>query len=485
VLGEIVGNFKIVAKLGRGGMGEVWVAEQQSVGTRVAIKMLREPVSTDSEEIQRFFNEARAVSRIPHAGITKIFDVGIHASGRPYLVMELLEGESIARRIARLGRLDRIELADLGRQIASVLDATHSSGITHRDLKPDNAFVIPDRELPRGERVKVLDFGIAKLTGTLAGASPGTKGILGTPAYMAPEQWGDASVVDWRADLYSLGCMLFEMACGRPPFQTTTLAEACARHLYDKPPRASSLEPSIPAQLDRVIDALLAKRPEDRPRSMHEVARTLDAVSRGIDVAAATVGESVAVAAPTVPPQRRSLGFVIVALVAIAAGAVGYSVATRDLAVRARADASAVTVATVAVDAPTPPIDASASLAADAAPPIDAPPPSRPPVVVHRPPPEEPEGTIDRDEVSRRLYAQGHDYATCLGNREPPHGRLVVVFKIGVDGRATELSATGADDELSACILAVVRRIAFPIPQGNPVKIIFPMHFAPSSGSAQ
>jgi len=186
VLGEIVGNFRIVAKLGRGGMGEVWLAEQLNIGTRVAIKVLLEQVSEDSDQLQRFFNEARAVSRIQHAGIAKIFDVGIHASGRAYLVMELLEGETLAKRIARTRRLGRLELADLGRQIASVLDATHGAGITHRDLKPDNVFIVTDRELARGERVKVLDFGIAKLTGTLAGASPRTTGMLGTPAYMAP-----------------------------------------------------------------------------------------------------------------------------------------------------------------------------------------------------------------------------------------------------------------------------------------------------------
>src|SRR5258706_15248650 len=134
-------------------MGEVFLAEQTSIGTKVAIKMLRSEVSSDTDHVQRFFNEARAVSRIQHAGIVKIFDVGHHGD-QAYLIMEYLEGETLAARLARVGRLPIAELGDIGRQIASVLDATHSAGITHRDLKPDNIFIVADREQPRGERVK-------------------------------------------------------------------------------------------------------------------------------------------------------------------------------------------------------------------------------------------------------------------------------------------------------------------------------------------
>jgi hypothetical protein len=483
VLGEIVGNFRIVAKLGRGGMGEVWLAEQLNISTRVAIKMLLESVSADSDEIQRFFNEARAVGRIQHAGIAKIFDVGIHASGRPYLVMELLEGETLARRIARVGRLGRFELAELGRQIASVLEATHSVGITHRDLKPENVFIVPDRELPRGERAKVLDFGIAKLTGTLAGASPGTTGMLGTPAYTAPEQWGDASVVDWRADLYSLGCVLFEMACGRPPFVVATLAEACARHLYDPPPRASSLEPSISPELDRLIDTLLAKKPDDRPRSMHDVVRALEAVARGIDSMAPTMGGSIAIPASTVPRSSRlpiAIG-VGIAVVAVAAAG-GYTLATRHASVVMSRDAAVAAIKPI--DAAVPPADA----AIDAAIPVDAAPP-RPHVVVHHAPAEELEGTIDTVEVTRLLHSIGAEYNACLkpyADLDPTiSGRIVVTFKIGADGRASEMSATGMTDEISGCVMGQIRRIVFPRPVGNPVKIIFPVSFQPHVGSNQ
>jgi serine/threonine-protein kinase len=286
VIGETIGNFKIVSRLGRGGMGEVWLAEQQSIGTKVAIKLLNASVSEDTEHVQRFFNEARAVSRIQHAGIVKIFDVGHHA-GHAYLVMEYLEGESLAQRIAQAQRLPLTDLCEIGRQAASILDATHSAGITHRDLKPDNIFIVPDRELARGYRVKILDFGIAKLTGTLAGISPRTTGTMGTPAYMAPEQWGDASKVDWRADLYSLGCVTFEMACGRPPFIVSNIAEACAKHLHDAPPHVRELAPETPPALDALVDRLLAKSAAARAESMRDVERAFVAIGSGNHQAAA------------------------------------------------------------------------------------------------------------------------------------------------------------------------------------------------------
>ena len=283
-------------------MGDVYLAEQQSIGTRVAVKLLHEQVSADEEHVTRFFNEARAVQRIQHAGIVKIFDVGHHKAGA-YLVMEYLEGESLAARLKRVGKLHPAEIADLGRQIASVLDATHSAGITHRDLKPDNIYIVPDRELPSKQRAKILDFGIAKLTGTLASSSPKTIGTMGTPAYMAPEQWGDTSKVDWRADLYSLGCVVYEMATGRPPFTVTTIAEACGKHLSEIPARASSIVPGLPAELDTLLAALLEKRPADRPQSGEEVAKTFGAIAEKTGPAIA-FGETMT----SVPPPKPLAG---------------------------------------------------------------------------------------------------------------------------------------------------------------------------------
>ena len=198
------------------------------------------------------------MSRIKHSGIAKIFDVGFLPAGQAYLVMEFLEGETLASLIRRIGPLPLAHVAELARQIANVLEATHQAGITHRDLKPENIFLVPDAELEGGERVKVLDFGIAKLGGgaTLTHSSVGS---MGTPAYMAPEQWRDAKAVDWRADAYSLGCIAFEMAAGRPPFVVESIAEACMKHLSAPPPSLASLVPHTPRALDGLVAALLEK----------------------------------------------------------------------------------------------------------------------------------------------------------------------------------------------------------------------------------
>jgi hypothetical protein len=300
VIGETIGNFRIVSRLGRGGMGEVYLAEQTSIGTRVAVKLLHASVSEDKEHVTRFFNEARAVQRIQHAGIVKIFDVGFRASGHAYLVMEYLEGESLTQRIRRMGVLHPAEIADLGRQIASVLEATHGAGITHRDLKPDNIYIVADRELASRQRAKILDFGIAKLSGTLAAASPQTIGTMGTPAYMAPEQWGDASKVDFRADIYSLGCVAFEMATGRPPFVVTTIAEACGKHLGEVPVRARTLAPELPADLDDLIAQMLEKAPDARPASMEAIAQRFEAIGARLGPAPATPPPKDFVTAPTI-----------------------------------------------------------------------------------------------------------------------------------------------------------------------------------------
>src|SRR5689334_784241 len=215
-------------------MGEVFVAEHTTIKTRVAIKVLHPQVSANTDHVQRFFNEARAVARIQHAGIVKIFDVGFHTDQRAYLIMEYLEGETLAVRLRRTRRISPHNTVEIARQIASILAATHHAGIIHRDLKPENVFLVRDRELASGERVKLLDFGIAKLSDTLPG-SPTTVGAIGTPAYMAPEQWSNASTIDWRADAYSLGCIVYQMIAGRPPFVSKSIADACAQHLHEVP----------------------------------------------------------------------------------------------------------------------------------------------------------------------------------------------------------------------------------------------------------
>jgi len=493
VLGETIGNFKIVQKLGRGGMGEVWLGEQQSLGTRVAIKLLLEAFPPESEDVLRFFNEARAVSKIQHAGITKIFDSGVLPNGRAYLVMEYLDGESLAHRIQR-GAVSRAALADIGRQIASVLDATHTAGITHRDLKPENVFLIPDREQPRGERVKVLDFGVAKLTGTLAANSPRTFGTLGTPTYMAPEQWGDASQVDWRADLYSLGCVAFEMACGKPPFACKTVAEACAKHLNDTPPLASSQSPGVPPELDRLIAQLLAKQPGDRPASMREVERTFEQIGRAMagdatsetlpvgslppnaDVlATVTAGQ----AAATEPVRKRNALWIAAGAIVIAGGATAGALAVRGGEDKPPpAEHHAVVTAIVADAAPA--LDATRDdtlqalvTAAHSGDPIDAGVAhAQSATTVHH----APLATIDQAAVRAALAAHRAAFQQCNAHHDKPE-QVRLAFTITADGHATKLAATGGSDTVEGCAMNVVRSIVFPRPTGGSVDLALPMTF--------
>ncbi|HEV7555536.1 MAG TPA: protein kinase [Kofleriaceae bacterium] len=264
MIGETIKDFRLVRELGRGGMGEVWLAEQQLIKTKVAIKILGAELAADQQQVQRFFNEAIAVGRIKHAGIARIFDVGFRDNGRAFLIMELLEGDTLSARMATTPPALPIAL-EIARQIASVIAATHTAGVIHRDLKPDNVFLVVDAELAMGERVKILDFGIAKL-GTARTSLTNARGAsMGKPGYMAPEQWTDASGVDGKADVYALGCIMFELVCGRRPFDITTIAEAYRKHVHEQPPSVRSVVPDAPQIVDELIGRMLSKKPAERP----------------------------------------------------------------------------------------------------------------------------------------------------------------------------------------------------------------------------
>ncbi|MEA2698279.1 MAG: eukaryotic-like serine/threonine-protein kinase [Myxococcales bacterium] len=280
MVGETLGSYRIIGKIGEGGMGAVYQAEHALIGRRAAIKVLLPELSSRADVVRRFFNEARAIANLNHPAIIDIFDFGFHSDGSGYIVMELLEGESLGARLKRVGHLDGPVAVRLTRQIAAAMSMAHNHGVIHRDLKPDNLFLVPDRTGAPGEVIKILDFGVAKLAS--AGSTDGGPGVtstgtvLGTPLYMAPEQCRGAGLVDARADIYALGCVAYHMLCGQPPFIYDFPGELIAAHLLETPRALRTLNPSVTPAVEEVVLRTLAKRPEDRPQSMQELLEQLD-----------------------------------------------------------------------------------------------------------------------------------------------------------------------------------------------------------------
>ena len=269
-----IGKYELSTRLARGAFGVVYTARDPSLDRNVAIKVLRLAHRANQEIVQRFLQEARTTARIAHPGIVTIHDFGMVETRRgstAFIAMELLSGESLSRRLAREGRLAPAAACEIVRQIASALAAAHHVDVLHRDLKPDNVFLVPDPAMPSGERVKVLDFGLAKL-----GATGHTQAelVFGTPRYISPEQSRSATLIDPRSDIYSLGCILFELVTGRTPFDGDP-RQLIERHQYATPPRAAALGPDVPPVLDELIADMLAKDPADRPQSMGAVQRVL------------------------------------------------------------------------------------------------------------------------------------------------------------------------------------------------------------------
>ncbi|MCC6993387.1 MAG: protein kinase [Deltaproteobacteria bacterium] len=276
MIGQILGNYRIVGVIGQGGMGVVYAAEHPLIGRRAAIKLLLPELSQNQEMVTRFFNEARATTMIQHPGLVDIFDFGHAPNGSAYIAMEFLAGESLAGRLARERPLQLDDQIAILRQLCSAVGAAHKKGIVHRDLKPDNVFLVPDVDVIGGARVKVLDFGIAKLAGDLGGSKTRTGSMMGTPMYMSPEQCRGAGSVDHRSDVYAIACIAFEMATGVTPFQGEGMGDIVVQHLRDAPPSPRALNPSVPPVLEAVILRGLAKRAEQRQQNMDEMLAELD-----------------------------------------------------------------------------------------------------------------------------------------------------------------------------------------------------------------
>jgi serine/threonine protein kinase len=274
MIGRVIADrYLILARLGEGGMGRVYVAEHVKMNRQCAIKVMNPNLLNDSESTTRFAREASNAARILHPNVAAVFDYG-ESDRTVYLVMEYVDGESLSTVLAREGALDPRRAIDISRQIADGLTAAHELGIVHRDLKPDNVIIATKRD--GREIAKVVDFGIAKALSDLPQDSLTRSGlVIGTPEYMSPEQLlGDP--VDARADIYALGCMLYQMLTGGQPFDATTREQMIRRRLHEPPPHLQTAMPEIPRRLDTLIAHMLARSPNERLASAAEVSASLD-----------------------------------------------------------------------------------------------------------------------------------------------------------------------------------------------------------------
>jgi serine/threonine-protein kinase len=283
MIGQMIDRFRVVAQLGEGGMGAVYEALDEQNGQRVAIKVLHKEHVSNQQIALRFINEARAINVVDHPGIVQVSTIGQLPDGTAYIVMELLKGETLSARMKRSpgSKLPVLDCIRLGKQIASALAAAHAKSIVHRDLKPDNIMIVADPAVPGAERTKLLDFGIAKVKQeyqandqlqTRAGV------MMGTPLYMSPEQCKNAGDVDDKADVYSLGVMLYRMLSGKPPFSAAGTGELMAMHIYMQPQPLKEHDAALPDPIVDLVHRMLAKQRQDRP-SMSQVEQDLEKIN--------------------------------------------------------------------------------------------------------------------------------------------------------------------------------------------------------------
>src|SRR3989475_879676 len=316
LIGRTFAQYRVTASIGAGGMGEVYRATDTRLGRDVAIKVLPASMAGHPERRQRFEQEARSASALNHPNILTVYDIG-ETDGTTYIAMELVDGKTLRERLASGDPLPTKRLLDVAVQTAEGLAKAHAAGIVHRDLKPENLMVSKDGY------VKILDFGLAKLTETVSqdasalptmiGATePGT--VMGTAGYMSPEQ-ASGQPVDFRSDQFTLGAILYEMATGKRAFQRKTGAETLVAIIREEPESFGQLAPKAPAPIRWIVERLLAKDPEERYASTKDLARDLKSVRDHLSETSASGGLE------TVEPSRlRRRGWVLPAAAALAAG---------------------------------------------------------------------------------------------------------------------------------------------------------------------
>lgn len=275
-----IGTYQIMSQLARGGTASIYLAEHVASGNRFALKLLDPSLARHGEVVAKFLDEHAIASAVQHPGLIEIHAAQVDATGVPYLVMELLEGENLARLVDR----DRVAIAavmSIGVQVAAALAALHRAGYIHCDVKPDNVFVLFDELADGWPKLKVIDYGVSR---SISGASLDDGTISGTPAYMPPEQWHGKATP--KSDVYALGCLLHELVTGEQPFHGS-LPRLMMAHTEQRPARPSALRSDVPPALDALVARMLAKDPAMRP-AMAEVEsllrRALRAGDRGPDI---------------------------------------------------------------------------------------------------------------------------------------------------------------------------------------------------------
>jgi serine/threonine-protein kinase len=479
------GKYRLVRPLGKGGMGEVWVAENAVLHKRVALKVIADEAAASPFAVERFLREAVTASRVHHPAIVEIHDAGVD-QGVPWMAMELLEGESLADRIARRPLSVR-EAMQLLLPVVDALAALHDAGVIHRDLKPDNIFL--EAAADGTTRPKLLDFGIAK-SATLTRMTQ-TGELVGTGHYLSPEQARGARDVDARSDLYAMGVVFFESLSGRTPYEAESLPELIAK-LFTEPPRSLvRLAPHVPESLARLVHRCLEREPAARPHDARTLATQLRAattssvpppIPRHVRALAATarIPAPPVAPVPSTPPPRRAFDArsLLALFITLAATVLAFLTPFAAHWVWVTDHPPTVAVARAAPPptssiAPPPITIANANVAY-------VPPPSAvEPIAAPRVPRESTartravvrtgewfvDGPLRAATVRAAMRREVRSMERCIDEEPPATGRVAILFVVGENGISThqEVESTTVDDRwVEACVLRAAATARFP-----------------------